>query len=69
MYETKYLDWTKEVTIVCEESGPISLSYDALLTTPKVNIVTKPVVLVVTCVKSTSTCINCGKIGHSLDTW
>jgi hypothetical protein len=27
------------------------------------------VVLVVTCVKSTSTCINCGKIGHSLDTW
>jgi hypothetical protein len=27
----------KEVTIVCEESGPISLSYNALLTTPEAN--------------------------------
>lgn len=69
MYETKYLDWTKEVTVVCQESGLINLNYDELLTTPEVNIVTKPMVLFVTCAKSTSTCTNYGETGHTLDTW
>ncbi len=43
----------KEV-VVCEENGPVSLSYNALLTTPKAIIVVKHVVLVVT-TKSTLT--------------
>ncbi len=37
-----------EAIVVCEESGPISLSYNALLTTPEVNIVIKPIVVVTT---------------------
>jgi hypothetical protein len=37
----------KEAAIICEESGPINLSYNVLLTTPKANIVVKPIVHVV----------------------
>jgi hypothetical protein len=36
----------KEGTTICEESGFVSLSYNVLLTTLKVNIVVKPIVLV-----------------------
>jgi len=54
----------KETVIICEESGLVSLNYNVLLTTLNVNIVTKPVVFVVT-TKSTTIYINCGKIGHS----
>jgi hypothetical protein len=43
-----------KVKLVCEESGPISLSYNVLLTT-----IVKPLVLTVT-IKSTLTCTNCG---------
>jgi hypothetical protein len=53
----------KEVAIVCEESGLVSLSYNVLLTTLKVNVVVKHVVLIVT-VKSTLTYTNCGETGH-----
>jgi len=56
----------KEAIVVCEESGPISLNYNALLTTPHANIVFKLVVPVVT-TKSSLTCTNCGKIGHTFD--
>jgi hypothetical protein len=45
----------KEAIVVCEESGPISLSYNVLLTTPKANTIAKPVVPIVI-IKSTSTC-------------
>jgi hypothetical protein len=31
----------KEVAIICEENGPVSLSYNVMLTTPKANIVVK----------------------------
>ncbi len=41
------------------------MSYNVLLTTLEVNTIVKPVVHVTT--KSTSTCTNCGKIGHTLD--
>jgi len=34
----------------------------------KVNTITKPIVIVVTCAKSTSTCTNCDKTSHILDT-
>jgi hypothetical protein len=34
----------KEVVVVCEENGPINLSYNVLLTTPKANIIVKLVV-------------------------
>jgi hypothetical protein len=34
----------KEATVVCEENGPISLSYNVLLTTLKANTITKPIV-------------------------
>ncbi len=56
----------KEVVVVWEESGPISLSYNALLTTPHVSIVFKLVVHVVIA-KSSLTSTNCGKIGHTFD--
>jgi len=57
----------KEATIVCDENGPISLSYNALVTTPKANTMVKLVVLVVT-TKSTLTCTNCAKTNYSLKT-
>jgi hypothetical protein len=53
----------KEATIVHEESGRVSLSYNALLTTLEANTIAKLVVLVVIA-KSSLTCINCGKIGR-----
>ncbi len=58
----------KEVVIVCEESGPISLSYNVLLTTPKANIIAKLIVPIVIA-KSTSTYTNHGKISHTLKTY
>jgi uncharacterized Zn finger protein len=58
----------KEIVVVCEENGHVSLSYNALLTTLKVNIIIKHVVHVLT-TKSTLTCTNCGKIGHSLKSY
>jgi hypothetical protein len=57
----------KEAVVVCEESGPISLSYNVLLTTPEANIVTKPRILVII-TQSSLTFINCGKTGHTLET-
>jgi len=53
-YEDKYFNQTQKTDVVCEESGPISLSYNVLLTT-----IVKPLVLTVT-IKSTLTCTNCG---------
>jgi hypothetical protein len=50
----------KEVVVICEESGLISLSYNVLLTTPKTNTMVKPIVPVVID-KSTLTYTNCGK--------
>jgi hypothetical protein len=47
----------KESIIVCEKNGPINVSYNILLTTPKANIVEKLVVHVVIA-KSTSNYIN-----------
>ncbi len=58
----------KEVVVVCEESGPNSLSYNILLTTLKANIIVKLVVPIVT-TKSTLTCTNCGKTDHSMETY
>jgi hypothetical protein len=57
----------KEVVIICEESGPISMNYNVLLTTTKANVRIKPIVLAVT-TKSALTCTNCGKIGHLVET-
>jgi hypothetical protein len=57
----------KQAIVVCEESGHVSSNYNAMLTTLKANIVVKSIVLVVT-TKSTLTCTNCGKIGHTLKT-
>jgi hypothetical protein len=58
----------KEAIIVCEENGPISMSCNALLTTLDVNVGVKHVVHVVI-VKSTLTCINCGKTGHLVESY
>jgi hypothetical protein len=33
----------KEAVVICDESGLVSLSYNVLLTTPKVNIIVKPI--------------------------
>jgi len=55
----------KEAIVVCEESGLISLNYNVLLTTLKVNIVAKPVVPI-DITKLTSTYTNYGKTGHIL---
>ncbi len=57
----------KEVVVVCEESGLVSLSSNVLLTTQEANIVVKPIILVVIS-KSTLTCTNCGKTCHTLET-
>jgi len=57
----------KEVVIVCEESGPVSMNYNALLTTPKANVRIKHIVLAMT-TKLALTCTNCGKIGHLVET-
>ncbi len=57
----------KEV-VVCEENGLVNLSYNVLLTTPKANVVFKPIVPIGT-VKSTLTCTNCGKTSHSMETY
>jgi hypothetical protein len=56
----------KEANVICEESGPISLSYNVLLTTPKANIITKLAIPIVT-TKSTSTYTDCGKMGHTFE--
>jgi hypothetical protein len=53
----------KEVVVICEENGPISLGYNALITTPEANIIIKHVVHVAT-TKSTLTYTNYGKIGR-----
>jgi hypothetical protein len=58
----------KEVVVVCEENGPISLGYNVILNTLEVNIVVKHVVLIVI-VKSTLICTNCGKIDHLVETY
>jgi hypothetical protein len=57
----------KEAVVVCEESGPISLRYNALLTTPKASTMVKLIIFVVI-TKSTLTCTNYGKIGHLVET-
>jgi hypothetical protein len=56
----------KKTAVVCEESGTISLNYNALLTTLEVNTVVKLVVLIVT-PKSTLTYTNCSKTNHSVE--
>ncbi len=43
------------------------MSYNVFLTTPKPNTIAKHVVFVVT-TKSSLTCANCGKIGHTFET-
>jgi hypothetical protein len=57
----------KKIAILCEERGPVSLNYNALLTTLEANVVVKPIVPTII-VKSTLTCTNCGKIGHLMET-
>jgi hypothetical protein len=56
----------KEI-VICEESRPVNMSYNALLTTLEVNAGVKLVVPFVTS-KSTLTYTNCGKTGHSMET-
>jgi hypothetical protein len=49
---------------VCEESGLVTMNYNALLTTPKTNVGVKPVIPAMT-TKLEITCTNCGKTGHN----
>jgi hypothetical protein len=57
----------KEVAIICEESKLVSLNYNVLLTTLNANTITKHVVPIVI-IKSSLTCTNYGKTGHTLET-
>jgi hypothetical protein len=57
----------KEVTIVCEDSGFVNMSYNALLTTSEVNVGVKLVVAAMIA-KLTLTCTNCGKTNHVVET-
>jgi len=57
----------KKIVVICEESGPISLSYNVILNRLEVNIVVKHVILTIIA-KSTLTCTNCGKTNHSVET-
>jgi len=58
----------RETIVVCEENGPTNTSHNALLITPKMNVVIKPIVPIDS-TKSTITCIKCGKIGDSVETY
>jgi hypothetical protein len=58
----------KEATIVCDESGHVSMSYNALLIALEANTRVKPIIYVVTA-KSTLTCTNCGKTNHLVETY
>jgi hypothetical protein len=49
------------------ESGFVSMSYNALLTTQESNVGVK-LVIAIMIAKSTLTCTNCGEIGHSVET-
>ncbi len=49
------------------ESGPISMSYNVLLTTLEAHVRVKPIISVVIA-KSTLTYINCGKTSHLVET-
>jgi hypothetical protein len=51
----------KEATIVCEESGPINMCYNVLLTTLEANVGVKRIVPTMT-IKSALTCTKCGKL-------
>ncbi len=57
----------KEVIIICEESGPVSLNCNVLLTTLEANIIIKHVIFIIIA-KSTLTSTNCGKTCHTLET-
>ncbi len=57
----------KEVVVICEENGPISLNDNVLLTTPEAIIVAKPIVPIVK-TKFTLAYTNCGKTCHILET-
>jgi hypothetical protein len=58
----------KKIIMVCEENEPISLSYNVILTTPKAKTVVKLVIIIII-IKSTLTCIYCGKTSHSMETY
>jgi hypothetical protein len=58
----------KEVAVVCEESGLVSMSYNVLLTTQEANVGVKPVVLIMT-IKLALTYTNCGKTNHLMKTY
>ncbi len=58
----------KEAIVICEESGLVSLSYNALLTTLETNTIAKLVVFVIR-TKSTLTYTNCVKTSHTLETY
>jgi len=57
----------KEVLVVCEVNGLVNMNYNALLITPYMSTIVKPIILVST--KSTLTYTNYGKIGHSIETF
>jgi hypothetical protein len=57
----------KEAILVCEENRLVSMSYNILLTTSKGNARDKFVILTTT-IKSTLTCTDYGKTGHSVET-
>jgi len=56
----------KEVVVICEESGLVSMNYNAPLITLEANARVKHVVLVVT-TKSTFTCTNYSKTSHLME--
>jgi hypothetical protein len=56
-----------KVLIICEENGLVSLNYNVLLTTPKANVIVKPIVFIIIA-KYTLTYTNCGKTCHILET-
>jgi hypothetical protein len=58
----------KKTTVICEESGHVSLNYNVLLITLEVNTMVKPTIHVVT-TKLTLTCTNCDKINHLVETY
>jgi hypothetical protein len=53
----------KEVVVVCEKNGHVSMNYNVLLTTLEANARVKLAMIAITL-----TCANCGKTDHSMET-
>jgi hypothetical protein len=56
-YEKGHFNKHKEVVVICEESGLVTISYNVILITPNINTTAKTIVTIIS-TKSLLICIN-----------